>query len=89
MDGLIDPQLCERIAAIIRRDLMLGSDVAIHADTPLFGGSLDLDSLDALLLMQSLEREFNFKIAEDSFRPDVFRNVATLARFVRERQQQP
>lgn len=75
----------EHIATIIRRDLMLGPDVPIDADTPLFGSDLDLDSLDALLLMQSLEAEFGFKMPTESFGPEVFKNVATLARFVDER----
>jgi len=74
----------DRIAAIIHRDLMLGEDVALTPDTPLFGGDLDLDSLDALLLMQSLEAEFGFKMATEAFGPDVFQNVACLARFVEE-----
>jgi acyl carrier protein len=74
----------DRITAIIRRDLMLGPDVPLDPDTPLFGGDLDLDSLDALLVMQSLEGEFGFKMATESFTPDVFKSVASLARFVDE-----
>lgn len=76
------PEKFDRIATIIRRDLMLGPEVSIGADTPLFGGDLDLDSLDALLLMQSLEAEFGFKMPTEAFGPEVFQNVATLARFV-------
>ena len=78
------PERIEHIATIIRRDLMLGADVPIEATTPLFGSDLDLDSLDALLLMQSLEAEFGFKMPTESFGPEVFRSVATLARFVEE-----
>lgn len=76
------PPHIDRIVDIIRRDLMLGPDVVIEADTALLGGEFDLDSLDALLLMQSLEREFGFKLPTESFGPDVFKDVATLARFV-------
>jgi acyl carrier protein len=72
----------ERILAIIRRDLMLGFDVPLAADTPLFGGEFELDSLDALLLMQSLEREFGFKMATSSFGPEAFRNATALKAFV-------
>lgn len=72
----------ERIINIIQRDLMLGSTVNIAVDTKLFGGDFDLDSLDALLLMQSLEKEFGFKMPSESFRPEVFENVERLARFV-------
>lgn len=63
---------------------MLGDDVELTSETPLFGGDLDLDSLDALLLMQSLEAEFGFKMATEAFGPEVFQNVACLARFVDE-----
>ena len=74
----------DRIVGIIRRDLMLGNDVELGPDTPLFGGDLDLDSLDALLLVQSLEVEFGFKMPTESFGPQVFKSVACLAQFVEE-----
>ena len=72
----------DRVVKIIRRDLMLGNEIVLTPDQPLFGGELDLDSLDALLLMQSLEVEFGFKMPEGSFGPEVFKSVSTLARFV-------
>lgn len=72
----------DRIVTIIRRDLMLGPDQPIDLDTPLYGSDLDLDSLDALLLLQSLEREFGFKLPSEAFGPEVFENVATLSLFV-------
>ena len=37
---------------------MLGSDIELARETVLFGGDLDLDSLDALLLVQSIEKDF-------------------------------
>lgn len=73
-----------RVVQIIRRDLMLGDDIVLTPNFPLFGGELDLDSLDALLLIQSLEAEFGFKMPKDSFEPGVFKSVSTLARFVEE-----
>ena len=72
----------ERVVAIIQRDLMVGPDVTLTADTPLFGGDLDLDSLDALLLMQSLEKEFGFRMPTDAFGPAVFQSPGTLTRFI-------
>ena len=73
-----------RVVGIIRRDLMLGDEIVLTPNQPLFGGELDLDSLDALLLIQSLEVEFGFKMPNGSFEPGVFKSVATLARFVEE-----
>lgn len=78
-------QTVERIMAIVRRDLMLGADVDLDEQTKLFGGDFDLDSLDALLLVQSLEADFGFKMSSDTFGPEVFESVASLARFVQSR----
>ncbi|MCH9002225.1 MAG: acyl carrier protein [Planctomycetes bacterium] len=77
-----DAETVDRIISIIRRDLMLGADADIDVQTKLFGSDFDMDSLDALLLMQSLEAEFGFKMASESFGPDVFESVASLAGFV-------
>lgn len=74
----------ERIVAIIRRDLMLGPEVELTPETPLYDSDLDLDSLDALLLMQSMEKEFGFKVPTAMFGPQVFKNVATLTQFVQQ-----
>ena len=63
---------------------MLGAGVELAADTPLFDSDLDLDSLDALLLMQSLEKEFGFKISSEEFGPDIFKDVNRLAQFAHE-----
>lgn len=72
----------ERIVELIRRDLMLGSDAALTTDTKLYGGDFDLDSLDALLLMQSLEKHFGFSVPSETFGPEVFATVGSLAQFV-------
>jgi acyl carrier protein len=72
----------ERITAIMRRDLKLGANVTIAPDTPLIGGDFDLDSLDVLLLVTSIEKEFGIKIADGAIGREAFRDVATLAGFV-------
>jgi acyl carrier protein len=72
----------DRIKLILRRDLKLG-DGAVIADTmPLVGGDMDLDSLDMLLLVTSVEKEFGIKIASGSIGREVFRTVETLAKFI-------
>lgn len=81
----VSTETLDRIITIIRRDLMLGPAARLSADTPLFGSDFDLDSLDALLLMQSLEAEFGFKVPSEAFGPDVFKDVASLAEFVEQR----
>jgi acyl carrier protein len=72
----------DRIAALMRRDLKLGEGVAISPDTPLLGGDFDLDSLDVLLLVTSIEKEFGIKVADGAIGREAFKDVATLARFV-------
>ena len=74
-----------RLADILRRDLKLGPHTVLDPDTVLFGGDLDLDSLDALLLLQSVEREFGFKTPSEAIGPHVFRTLSSLAGFVEER----
>ena len=72
----------ERIKALLRRDLKLGADAEVHDDTPLIGGDFDLDSLDVLLLVTSVEKEFGIKIPNEAVSQEAFGNVTTLARFV-------
>ena len=72
----------ERIKALLRRELKLGDDAEVRDDTPLLGGEFDLDSLDVLLLVTSIEKEFGIKIPNEAVGQDAFANVTTLARFV-------
>lgn len=72
---------------ILRRDLKLGPDVPITEATPMLGGDYDLDSLDILMLLTSVEREFNIKIPNEAVRREAFSTVGTLAAYVEERRQ--
>lgn len=72
----------ERIKRILRRDLKLPGDAEIGDAMPLVGGAFDLDSLDILLLVTSIEKDFGVKIASDKIGREAFANVASLARFV-------
>src|SRR4051794_17212101 len=72
----------ERVALILRRDLKLGADVNIAPDVPLFGGEFDLDSLDVLLLVTSIEKEFGIKIPSEVVGQEVFQNLSTLTRYI-------
>jgi acyl carrier protein len=74
-----------RIESILRRDLKLGSDIPIGPSTPLVGGDHDLDSLDILMLLTSVEKEFNIKIPNAEVRREVFTTVGTLAEYINER----
>lgn len=77
------PQTLEQIKRLIRRDLKL-PDAPIPDDMPFFGSDVDLDSLDILLLMTSIEKEFKVKVPSEAVGKQVFQNVSTLAVYVDE-----
>jgi 3-hydroxyacyl-[acyl-carrier-protein] dehydratase len=71
-----------RVTMIIRRDLKLGADVPVTEDMPFFGGDADIDSLDILLLLSSIEKEFGLRIPSEAVGREVFANVGTLVRYI-------
>src|SRR5215213_5964640 len=71
-----------RVTMIIRRALKLGSDVPVTEDMPFFGGEADIDSLDILLLLSSIEKEFGLRIPSEAVGREVFANVGTLVRYI-------
>ena len=82
MPSAVDPQLADQIKTLLRRDLKLGLDTPLHDDTPLIGGDFDLDSLDILLLVSGLEKQFGIKIPSDAVGKWVFKDVGMLAKYV-------
>ena len=74
--------LTDRIRTILRRDLKVGSHVQLDDDTPLFGSHTDLDSLDALLLISSVEKDLKIKIPNDLIGRDTFSSIRALADFL-------
>src|SRR3954447_8748282 len=78
------PTTLEHVQLILRRDLKLGPDAAIPPDMPFFGGDVDLDSLDILLLVTSIEKEMGVKIPSDKVGKEIFKNVSTLVEFIDE-----
>ena len=82
MTASLDPNILEQIRTILRRDLKLNADTPLPEDMPFFGGDVDLDSLDMLLLVTSIERQMGVRIPNEAVGKEVFQNVATLARYV-------
>lgn len=89
-----------RVKSLLRRELRLGDNEEIADDTPLSGGDLDLDSLDMLLIVTAIEKEFSIKVREaDAAGAEgggraaagageargAFETVTTLAAFIEER----
>src|SRR4051812_8308730 len=84
MTSRLDPNILEQIRTILRRDLKLGPDAALPEDMPFFGGNVDLDSLDMLLLVTSIERQFGLRIPNEAVGKEVFQNVGSLTRYVQD-----
>src|SRR3982751_3210788 len=78
------PTLLDHVKTILRRDLKLGPDAHIPDDMPFFGSDVDLDSLDMLLLVTSIEKEFGLKIPNEAVGRAVFENVSSLTQYVQE-----
>lgn len=83
MAGL-DPDILEQVRTIVRRDLKLRPDEPLAEDMRLFSSELDLDSLDMLLLLTSIERQFGVRIPSQEVGKEVFQNIGTLSRYVQE-----
>lgn len=75
-------QTLDQVKDILRRDLKLGDDVEITDDMPLVGSELDLDSLDFLMVVTSVEKQLGFKIPNQDIGPQIFTSVATLADYL-------
>ncbi|HET6204190.1 MAG TPA: phosphopantetheine-binding protein [Planctomycetota bacterium] len=57
----------------------------LEADAPLFGGSLGLDSIDALELVLAIEREYGVRIQDDGVGREALRCVRGLVAFLEPR----
>jgi 3-hydroxyacyl-[acyl-carrier-protein] dehydratase len=77
-----DPEILQKIKSILRQDLKLGPNAIIEDDMKLVGGPVDFDSIDILLLVSSIERQFGFKIPNEVVGRSAFETVSSLARFV-------
>ena len=72
----------DQVKAILRRDLKLGDDFEIADDMPLGGSDLDLDSLDFLMVVTSVEKDLGYKIPNQDVGPDIFTSVDRLAGYL-------
>jgi acyl carrier protein len=75
----------EAVRAILRDRLALTDDRPLGADTGLLGTGIGLDSFEVLQLVAALEERFGLTIEDDDLRPEHFRTVGTLVRFLEDR----
>ena len=83
MDELIR-QLKEQIIDVLNLEEMTPDDIDDQAS--LFGeDGIGLDSIDALELIVLLEKEYGIRLANPSEGKAIFKNVATIADYVRKK----
>jgi 3-hydroxyacyl-[acyl-carrier-protein] dehydratase len=80
----VSPEILDQLKLLLRRDLKLGPDIPIPDDMPFSGTEADFDSLDILLLLSSIEKQFKIKIPSEAVGKEVFRNLSTLAAYIQE-----
>ena len=79
MESLINKLKLELIEQLNLEDLQ-PSD--IKEDEPLFGGELELDSIDALEIIVLLEREYGLKIKNQEDGKEIFQTVRSIAEYI-------
>jgi 3-hydroxyacyl-[acyl-carrier-protein] dehydratase len=79
-----DPDILEQIRTLVRRDLKLGAGEPLPIDMPFFGGDIDLDSLDILLLVTSIERQFGVSISDGPSGKEAFQSIGSLVGYVQQ-----
>jgi len=79
-------ELKELLIDRLKFEDMTPDDIA--DDEPLFNGGLGLDSIDALEIVVMLESQYGIKVKNESSARENFRSIASLAKFVEERQAQ-
>ncbi len=71
------------IKAILADTLQLGSRVdTFGLDTQLLGSIPELDSIAVINLINALEEQFGFTVADDEISADTFASVGSLVAFV-------
>ncbi len=81
MSQPLETRLKHLIVEVLRLDDVRPEDLA--DDEPLFGNTLQLDSIDALELVVRLEKEFGLKIGSSEESKRALQSIATLAAYVR------
>ncbi len=72
----------QRVKAVLRSSLRLDEGAELADDMPLMGGEYDLDSLDILLVITNIEKDFGVRIREGTMDRKVFTTLDTLAVYV-------
>lgn len=72
----------ESVKKIVRASLHIGPEAPLGDDMPLIGNEYDLDSLDVLLVVTTIEKEFGMKFPDRAISAQAFQTIRSLADFV-------
>jgi acyl carrier protein len=78
--GAVANELRAMLAQVTGRPELL--DVAIAADTRLFGAGVGLDSLAGTLLLRQVQRRYGVDVAAEDLNLDSLETLGTLAAFI-------
>jgi acyl carrier protein len=87
---MTDPSLVARVKQMLVRQLNLKkSPDELADDAALFGGELDLDSIDVLEIVVGIEKDFGVRISDRAVGEKVIRTPGTIAAFIAENGARP
>ncbi len=79
---MASPSTLERVKTVIRVSLRLDAGTPLDDRMLLIGGEYDLDSLDILLVVTNIEKEFAIRIPDRRVGREAFKDIVALADFV-------
>jgi acyl carrier protein len=72
----------DRLKRVLQSTLKIGEDAALTDGMPLLGGEYELDSLDVLLLITNVEKEFGIRLREKEVDRSAFATLSALGDLV-------
>jgi acyl carrier protein len=73
----------ERVRRVLAEALQLGARAErLTEDSRLLGGIPEFNSTAIVIVLMSIEKEYDIRIENDELSPEVFSTVGTLARFL-------
>lgn len=82
-------QIAERLRRVLVERLQVDPNQLVDADAPLVGKGVGLDSMEALELAAGIEQEFAIQVEDADLTAELFRSLASLARYVGEQTAPP
>ena len=87
MEHKVNLEIEEKIKQILITELEVNPAVLAGSDStmPLLGRGIGIDSVETLVLVAGIEREFDIAIQDEDLTAKLFESIATLADYVAKR----